>query len=98
MSAPGARSTPHEPNFSTKGNIVFDAEVGSIGCCAATGLALACCSYHDRERSYLILREDALEANFATKHPCICINYDSITFRRYDRLFLYDDYWPITVS
>ena len=72
MSAPGARQTPHEPHFSTKGNIVFDAEVDSIGCCAATCLALACCSSHDSKRSYLILREDALEANFATKHPCCC--------------------------
>ena len=98
MSSPGARSTPHEPHFSTKGHIVFDAEVDSIGCCAATCLTLACCSSHDVERSYLILREDELEANFATKHPCCCCAFDSLTVRRYDRLFNYEENWPLTVS
>ena len=90
----GDRITPHEPNFSTTGNIVYDAEVEELGMFSTCCLTLMCCTSYDKIRSYLILREDELEANFATQHPCCCMKFDFYVVRRYDRLFGYTESWP----
>jgi len=72
MSVPGDRKTVHggmTAHANAKYNeIVYDAEVRDPNCCISIIFTILCISFN-KERTYLYLRENSLESNFAIE-PC----------------------------
>ena len=67
--------------------MIMNAEVKPLNCCGKCKACLCCCSYFDLERSYLYVRENSIESNFAISPCCgLCgIEWDSIQVTYFDR-------------
>lgn len=67
--------------------MIMNAEVKPLNCCGKISACLCCCSSFDLERSYLYVRENSIESNFALSPCCGCcgIEWDHIRVTYFDR-------------
>jgi hypothetical protein len=67
--------------------MIMNAEVKPLNCCGRCQACLFCCSTFDLERSYLYVRENSIESNFAISPCCgMCgIEWDHIAVTYFDR-------------
>lgn len=78
------RETPHSGKTARQNRdsikIVFDAELQDLPLCKRIALfCCACCSYYDKKRSYLYIRENSLESNVSLAACCGCCSTYDVT-------------------
>jgi hypothetical protein len=71
---------------STPIQIIYDAELRDLPMCETLDLLCYFCSFYDKSRSYLYIRENSIESNVAFKCCCGLVGeQDSVSVMYFDR-------------